>query len=282
MRIAILCIAHELSPNLKLMLGNLSKDFDIYVHMDSKYGEIDEKDFPKNVFFIKNRIKVYWSDSSQIRAMYNLLESSFNTNYSHYLFISGADFPIKSNQFILDFFKDNKNSYLDISPLPKVQWSSVGGGKDRFEKFWLTKFNNRKITCILGKITLFVQKTINFKRKSLPIEYYGGSNWSNLSHEAVAYILDYLQTNPSFMESTKYTFQMDEIWIQTILKTSQHLEVINNDLRYTDWVSGPDFPRTLDLKDYDLLTCSEAFFARKVSSTNLSLQNKILNNFIKK
>ena len=278
MKIAILCIAHQLSPNLKLMLSTLSEDFDIYVHMDFKIGEIDQEKFPKNVFFIKKRIKVYWSGSSQIDVMYNLLLESFNEKYSHYLFISGADFPVKSNKFILDFFKNNKNSYLEFSPLPKKEWSFVNGGKDRFEKFWFTNFKNRKITSGIARLTLYAQKAVNYKRKTFTIDYYGGSNWSNLSHEAVGYLLKYIDTNPKFMKSMKFTFQMDEIWIQSILKTSKDLALISEDLRYTDWVSGPDFPKTLDLKDYERIRLTGALFARKVNVSDLSLQNKFLTN----
>lgn len=276
MKVAVLCMAHEITPNLELMINSLSPGFDFYIHFDKKMGKMEKDNFPKNVFIIENRVKVFWSDYSQIQAMYNLLQESYSDNYSHYLFISGADFPLKSGSDILSFFEKNKGvSFIEYSPLPKKEWSFVGGGHERYDKYWITQVNNRKIVSGLGIVLLRLQRLLRVKRNAFPINYYGGSNWSNLSKEAVGYILNYIEKNPAFMKKMRFTFQIDELWIQSILKTSS-LDLVNNELRYTDWKTGPEFPKTLDTTDFEKLKKSDALFARKMKGFDLTLQEEIL------
>ena len=41
--------------------------------------------------------------------------------------------------------------------------------------------------------------------------------------------------------------------------------IINYDLRYIDWESGPEFPKVLNENDFDSLKTSLGLFARKFS-----------------
>lgn len=50
---------------------------------------------------------------SQILVEYKLFcTASEHSNYDHYLLISGLDFPIKSNQEIINFFEKNKIKHI--------------------------------------------------------------------------------------------------------------------------------------------------------------------------
>lgn len=42
---------------------------------------------------------------------------------------------------------------------------------------------------------------------------------------------------------------------------------MNDCLRYLDWSTGPDYPRTLDLSDFSAISKSGCMFARKASPT---------------
>ena len=44
-------------------------------------------------------------------------------------------------------------------------------------------------------------------------------------------------------------------------------KVINDDIRYIDWTTGPEYPRTLTLDDFTKVRESNALFARKFSLT---------------
>ncbi|MFK8268199.1 beta-1,6-N-acetylglucosaminyltransferase [Capnocytophaga cynodegmi] len=282
--IAILCIAHVIDDNFKLLVRQLSSDFDIYVHFDKKNEPFYQREIEEikhlNVNFVNN-VKVYWGGFSQILCEYNLLKEAFNSDkkYSHYLLISGADFPLKSNQQICSFFQQHKStSFLEIKKLPHPSWG-FDGGMDRVKRFWFTEFKKRKITKVLGRITLMTQRVLGIQRKLFFGEYYGGANWADLSHNAVKYILEYLETNPNALKSFIKTRSSDEIWKQTILKTSDNNLIIDKLLRYTDWRKGPQFPRTLDETDYESLRKSDALFARKFNGKDLTLQKIILKGF---
>lgn len=65
--VVILCMAHTINNNFKLLLEVLTRDFDVYVHFDKK----NEKKFSNEiasvacsykdkVFFIKNNVEVFW------------------------------------------------------------------------------------------------------------------------------------------------------------------------------------------------------------------------------
>lgn len=282
--IAILCIAHVIDDNFRLLVRQLSSDFDFYVHFDKKNESFYQKEIKEmkqlNISFVTN-VTVYWGGFSQILCEYNLLKEAFNSDkkYSHYLLISGADFPIKSNQEIYNFFQNNKNiSFLEAIKLPRASWG-FGGGLDRVRRFWFTEFKNRNVSKLLGRITLIIQKTLGIQRSLFFREYYGGGNWADLSQDAVEYILKYIESNPEALKSFIKTRSSDEIWKQTILKTSNNLTVLNKFLRYTDWRKGPQFPRILDETDYENITKSEALFARKFHGKDLTLQKMILKRF---
>lgn len=281
--IAILCMTHVIDDNFKLLINRLSPDFDIYVHFDKKsepsYAKQIEAIKSDKVKFIKSA-KVYWGGYSLSLSEYNLLKEAFSSGktYSHYLLISGADFPIKSNEEISEFFHQNQDvSFLSYSKLPTP---SLPYWMERVNKYWFTEFKNRKITSGLGKITLSLQRLLGINRKLYFKEYYGGSNWVNLSHSAVAYILNYIEKNPRAFKSFKRTMCSDELWKQTILHTSKELVLINDSLRYIDWRKGPERPRILDETDYEAISKSNALFARKVKGKDLTLQKMIMQNFI--
>lgn len=287
--VVILCIAHTINNNFKLLLEVMTSDFDVYVHFDKKSeikfaNEILEikKQYRDKVFFVENNIEVYWGGFSQVLAEYNLLKYAYynNSNYSHFLLISGADFPIKSNNYINKFFSNNeKVSFIQCNKLPADGWG-MNGGLDRFQRFWLTDFKNRQNTRVIGRITLSIQKIIGIKKKDYFKVYYGGANWANLSRHAVKYIVELVNNDEQVLNSFKWSRACVEIWKQTILKTSDKNTIVNDCLRYVDW-SGRYPPKVLDISDFDKLMKSNALFARKMHDDDLTLQNKLLESFQK-
>lgn len=285
-KIAILCIAHTIDENFRLLMNHLLTDFDIFVHFDKKNeGKFKNKieDFKKKgIHFVQDNIRVYWGGNSQIIAEYKLFcTASEYSDYSHYLLISGVDFPIKSNQEIINFFEKNRDkTYMEFVKLPSSNWD-WNGGLDRVQRYWLTEFDNRFYTKLFGRLLLMIQKILFIKRKSYFKEYYGGANWGNFSESAVKFILNYVKENPEVLESFKYTRAADEIWKQTILNLSDE-EIIYDSLRFIDWVSGPTYPKVLDENDFDALAHSSALFARKMSGYDTRLQKLLLKPFVSK
>ena len=77
----------------------------------------------------------------------------------------------------------------------------------------------------------------------------------------------------------KYSRATDEIWIQSILANSPlKNQIVNDDLRYIDWTSGPDYPKTLDSSDFENISKSDnAIFARKFNlNRNPEIKERLL------
>ncbi len=262
--IAIMILAHHNPKQLSVLIQHLQPDFDVYVQIDAK-STLDVDRLPKfdNVFYYKT-IAVYWGHYSLVENMKWILEKAYHNNYEYYMYISGDDLPIKMNSSIKDFvYKNRDKSYMYANPLPIETWG-FNKGFDRLDRYWFMKIKNRQFVKIVARITLGIQKVLSIKIKRFPISYYAGSQWLNLSNEAVKVVFEYIKQYPEYLEKLKYSRATDEMWVQSILMNSSEKEnVINNDLRYIDWTTGPEFPRVLTQEDEHQLESSKALFARK-------------------
>jgi hypothetical protein len=277
--IAILILAHHNLEQLSLLIKHLQSDFDIYVQVDKK-SDLNVELLPKasNTYYFKE-IDVYWGHVSQVYNMKFILEQAFLKGYERYCFISGDDLPIKSNVYIKNFFSKHKNEiFMYANPLPIKTWG-FNKGFDRLDRYWFMQSDARKLVKIRGRITLIIQRLLGIKIKRFPLNYYGGSNWLNLTNESLMYIFNFLNNNPLFLKKLKYSRATDEIWIQSIIMNSTLKNlVINDDLRYIDWETGPDYPRTLANSDFENILKSKGLFGRKFK---LIKNDKSLHNFLK-
>lgn len=114
---AYLIMAHEKPEIFKILLQMIDNGRnDIYVHIDSKTDSqpfADSFSLVKNskIIFVENRVDVRWAHISQVQAELNLFKTAYdNGGYSYYHLLSGVDLPIKSQEYIHDFF-DKNNGY---------------------------------------------------------------------------------------------------------------------------------------------------------------------------
>ena len=112
---AYLIIAHNEFYILEKLIKLIDNEKnDIFLHIDKKVKNFDFKKFERmvkksNLYFTK-RIDVVWASSSQIKCELLMLEEATKKgNYSYYHLISGVDLPIKSQEYIHDFFDNCGN-----------------------------------------------------------------------------------------------------------------------------------------------------------------------------
>lgn len=263
-------LAHKNIEQLDRLLSRLSKNFDIYLHLDKKWT-IDENYFKKysNVYLTK-RYTINWGSYQQVQADAELFFDAYKRDYDYYLLLSGQDLPIKSNQSIIDFLENNKEySFVDYEAFPKKAWvKDFNGGFTRVNYYYGFDFKRNSLGFVLKKLLAavrIIQKVTGLKRKLQPVKYYGGWNWVNLNRSAMTHIINFLNTNPSFLKSFKYTLCGDEVWIQTALMNSNRdeIKVINKELRYTDWRGCLENPKVLTMEHLEELKESQDLFARK-------------------
>ena len=262
-KIAVLMLIHRNDEQTFRLIKHLSKNFDVYVHIDKKSAVNTEDYSIENVFAYKE-LKVYWGGHTQILAVHYLLEKAFNKKYDRYILISGQDLPIKSNQQIADFFEKNNAEYISIEEKVTVG-SRQKGGLDRVTKYWpnwLHRGKNPVMKVLFGfQYGLFmIFSTI--KPRPVDYEFYKGPNWVNLTHKCVEKIVEYLKNNPTYINRFKWTNCADELFYQTIVAQLNGLEVVNDCLRYIDW-STTEYPKTLRKEDYEKIANSNNLFARK-------------------
>lgn len=217
----------------------------------------------KRVQIIHSKFKIQWGTFSMVRASLILLEKAYNSrnNFRYFHLLSGQDFPIVPLKEISAFFKNNNKIYIDYFTLPRKdgRWSS-NGGMDRYLRYNPNRHQKPKVIQSL----------------------YGGSQWWSITNESALYILDYLKSNTSYITFYYNTLIPDESFFQTILLNNEKLskKVINNNLRYTDWESGPAYPKILTINDFKKISQANCIFARKFDITEDSNIIKLIKIYI--
>jgi hypothetical protein len=288
MKIAYLILAHE-QPKMfsKLVHALDSEGVSIFAHIDAKS---DERPFRQAIIsdevkFVSDRIYVNWGGYSQTQAMLMLLELAFSSGpHDYYIFLSGRDYPIKSNQKIAMFLKNsNGKSYINFYPLVEGThlFSNIQGYcyHDLYAK--LPSHFLRKSAMRIAQSISHLMPARQFLNGMMP--YRGSSSWC-LSQNVVSYILDFVANpnNKNYLRFFRSISCSDEIFFQTIVlnsplaNTCQNYEedICNKKpgeaknenkvyLHYIDWNPAREDPALLDLSDLPALSETDKFFARK-------------------
>ncbi len=209
----------------------------------------------------------------QIESFIKLLKAAKEYNGDYIFMLSGDDLPCMKNNEIdlliqnIDFknlihYQDHRNKRVDpIERLkydyPPIFYSRNPTTLQKIQKKLLLKFKLLKINK-------------EFKVHSNKISnYYKGVNWFGLNNKTLSEITDFIKNNDWYCEMFNNSLCGDEVFFHTLLK---HLDIddiyhdnnaINDALRYIDWVSGPDFPKTLNSDDLSQIANTKYIFARK-------------------
>lgn len=276
MKIAVLILAFKNPQQLRKLVDALKTDFDVYIHFDKRSDIVDGFAEDKDVHIIRNRYATYWGSSNTMLAVLELLKAA-NANGSDYnILISGQDLPIKSNEQIRTFISNNYKDHLYYFSLPTSRWGH-GGGLHRINLYWETKRNPKTLPARIAHLGTrssfmlirWLQKIFLLKR-NVPFKVYGGSFSLNFTREATQYVLNFAQHNKDFVSRFSYTRCADEIFFHTILLGFDYPgkdEIVNADLRFQDWDTGPDYPRIFTMADMDRCLNAEELFARKFDET---------------
>ena len=263
MKIALLIHVHTNPAQVARLASRLQhKDVDIYINVDGKVDISDFESQVKDAYFLKNRVEVVWGRFSQLQQILNSFQEIAQTNrfYSHILFISGLDYPIKPISQIVDILSNCKQTnFIDYHELKDDDWSNLM--KKRYQ-YWhfLPKYDIRS--------NEFVKKVLiklGFKREYPFLREYYGSCWFCLTMKSVKYLLDYTESHSDVVEFFRYSGCSDELYIQSVLLNSPFKEDMTNKIyRYFDWGDKGKSPKILTSEDFVTIKESKAWFARKL------------------
>jgi hypothetical protein len=262
MKLAHLILAHAHPGQLSRLVNALAhKDADIYVHIDAKSDLADFAHLNKQpqLYFIKNRVSVFWGTYSMVSATLNSFEEILEHQipYSHINLLSAQDYPLAPSDHIHDFLATNADkTYMHSLYIPD-DWDEA------MERITTYNFGDYKF-----KGHYLLQHAVKFLgiRRKMPrgVEPYGRSQWFTITPLCARYVIDYLNEHPRMKRFFRMSFAPDEFVFQTVLMNSPHkASLVNDNLRYIDFSNGGYHPKTLTSGDAMTLLNSGKLYARK-------------------
>lgn len=122
MKHAYLIIAHTEFKLLENLISILDYPYnDIFVHIDKKVEyTIQYKPHHSKLIVVsdENRCNVVWGEDSQIHCELVLYRLAYETEkYDYFHLLSGIDMPLKSQEFIHNFFEQHKGTeFIGLMP----------------------------------------------------------------------------------------------------------------------------------------------------------------------
>lgn len=255
-----LILAHNQFQLLKKLIIALdSKHNDIFVHVDKKARNFDEKEFSQltkfsKVVFIKRK-SLNWGNYDLVDAELRLMKSALNEDYSYYHLLSGQDLPIKNIDYIYSFFEKQQKDFLS--------WGKDFSAWDkRFRAYRYFMGTKNKFLKRFSKFLVRVQLKLGVDRvKKSKITYLKGDQWFSITDSLCRYIVSKEKFIKKWFHKTDCP---DETVMQAIAYSSPYKENMYNDsMRYIDWSKGGSHPKTLSNEDRKILEQSHKLFARK-------------------
>lgn len=279
---AYLISVHSNPNQLKKLISVLDDSRnDIYIHVDKKaiplYGALTKNEIvahgiSSNIYFLNKSIDVEWGGYSQILFKLELIKSALiNGPYDYYHHISGQDFPIKTQDYIHDFFSRNQgknfvsfeeNTGFDYSYRIKYYYDFLKGMKRPS-----SKLDKAKIVAYASLQHLLFGIDRTKKVENILIKK--GGAWFSITDEFAKYVIDMEQWIDSIFNAT---YCADEMFLQTILWNSEFKHSLfcpsngeNTTMRLIDWKRG--HPYVFKEKDYKELMSSRCLWARKFDTS---------------
>lgn len=305
---AYLIMAHNNFEQLAYLVSLLD-DYrnDIYIHIDKKsnFPELDKdkissKSNNSKVIFTE-RENIYWGGVSQMKAEMILFKSANKEQYEFYHLISGLDLPLKSQDYIHNFFSENSGKIF-------LTMMTLDGDKENIDRYkyyhLLERFTPRTIPGIVGKglfkvyrkSEVLLQKILGIDRyKKNSVQAIKYAQWVSLPN----YVVDLLVKEEDYLNRVfKYSFLCDEVFIAHLLQKHDLLKNLYSDevsydrkedfqgnLRYINWWDGN--PYTWTDSEKDKLELAEAskkgyIFSRKFDINKYPKTKEVIKELVTK
>lgn len=262
-RHAVCIMAHKNAEQLNVLLHLLDHpQIDIYMHLDSKSSINPQEDiklpqYSKLVFVPRHDTR--WGDISLVETEIELFRAVYNSgiHYQRVHLISGQDLPVKSVDYILDYFEKEENKdkeFISVDDQP--------GEIRRLKYYWLCTKHMRQgfVYKLVRHGALVVQKIIGINRlKTLPLNYKKGSEWVSLTCNAVNRLVE---SWPKYGKYFRKTVCSDELYKQMLLSDGQNDFSSKGNLRYAKFVGASPEIIHAD-KVANLVANPDILFARK-------------------
>lgn len=284
MKHCFMILAHNQPQILSALLSQIDHpENTIIIHIDKKS---DINLFKESFAVVKNaklvvlskRIKIYWGHYNSLKAEYLLFEEAIKHDFDYCHLLSGQDLLIKPFKELDAFLQNNNEHHFFnyVEMLEGEEYHNKAFNRMRLYHF-IKQYPQKELikpgSGAFREKILSYQKRLRINRcKNETQKYAYGWVWFTASKELLSYFLTKKRYN---LKRYKFTHCTDEIFIQTDYYYSPY-KTDTHSLLYVDWSEDKPNPKNLALEDYDKLTASDKFFARKFTDKNLDLVNQII------
>lgn len=257
MQIAYLIITHSMPDHFARLIHALSDDeTDFYVHVNNR---VPIRPFLRyrfsNVFFLEQRMSVFWGEWQFVEAAINLIRRALESNreYGYLVLLSGSCYPIRSKEYIQQLLVEN-HGYQFISAI-KMPNHDAKKSLSRLEHF-----SHRSDLPMIEFYRRFAKELISNSKLGLPypptkwglqrnwrqalgsLAPYGGAAWWALTSDACRYVSDFVSREQGIVRFFENTIHASEMFFQTILANSPFASQLRPSLMYADWSEGGCHP----------------------------------------
>jgi hypothetical protein len=280
MQIAFLILTHKHPEQLLRLINALGSPSHLFfIHVDkacsiSPFEKTLARATTDKIQFIAKRENTPWASLGFVKAAINGIAEAANQEADFICILSGQDYPIKSVNYISDFFsRSAEKNFVYHFEIPFAYWG--GGGLWKLTNYHLQQVRPAFIRKSVNRCLRYLAPVLPERKfPAYLTKPYGGENWMAFNHEAAEYILWFTQAHPDYLDFHRYSYSPDEMFFQTILLNSNKDEIksniVNEKLHYINWKtrnSGSSSPVILREIDFDRLSRSNRLFARKFDIT---------------
>ena len=255
-KLAYLIVAHYQPEHLTRLIGALNHEGShFFIHLDAKAHLPSFQDAVRgfdNLAFAPDRVLVEWGKFSVLQAILKVLRMAVLSAgpFRYYTVLSGSDYPIKHKRAIQNCLQSAGRQYIRI--------------------------DRRLTSAPKNAHSYFIKNLPDGKYFGAMTPYHGSMFWS-LTEECIHYVLDFIESNPGYLDIHRHIFAPEEVLFQTIVKHSRFAGMVTQDYsngiypdrthhanHFIDWQGLRVRENlTLDERDFDDLCASQALFARK-------------------
>ena len=268
------------------LIRKLNRMFDhppIACHHDFGKNPQFIENCPQNVQLVRPHVNTKWGDFSCVEATIKALRLLYSGKNAPewFVFLSGADYPIKSAGQIL---KELKTSGFDgfiehqvVSEGDLVYPPDPDNLQGWKWETWLKQCHKRY--CSRRVDVPGINRYLKFSKRTFWLEHpfftkgrlpftaefkcFAGEVWFTANHRCARRIMDFYDQDRQVAGHYRKTQVPEESYLQTVLANAPDLKLSQNFLRYVDWTRRGSNPKVLTLEDLPRLKRTGAHFARK-------------------
>ncbi len=278
------CSPLEQSQRLIQTLNRMFDHPPIACHHDFGQNPRFIEGLPTNVRVVRPHVDTKWADFSCIEAAVRALRLLYSGDHppDWFVYLSGADYPIKPANRILNELQSSKfDAHMEhilvqrrAPPHSPSEWRLEGhkgsawprGCHRRYCSIpvtvpWITRRLQPGIRTFQLEHPLFTSGRIPF---SPTFHCFAGEAWFCANGRAAEVILESYSHNTKLIAHYRKVRCPEESYFHTVLANAPNLRLSQDPLRYMDWTSGGNHPKVLTVDDIPRLAASNAHFARKL------------------